>query len=298
MPPLEPEWSEEEREPLQSATLDTPPSRSKASTLSALGIGGTAAGSAVVTGTAKAAGLAAAQGSGTSAIATGGKSLVVVKWLMLVALGGTAGGAALHYRAQSVTSPPAPVTPRTPASKAPAPESAAPKPEPVESKPAPVEVTPAPAKAAQAEGATQPDIALEIEALDRARRASERRDFATALRELDSYVRAMIEERRRTPADDLLSRMIAVEEEGDRLSTDELVMMTEAVLMAVNATGRAGRVVARGDRIEVALDGQTLFSVTDRRLAMPGALGVWSQADSVTHFGSFLVGPPLVNGGR
>ena len=56
--------------------------------------------------------------------------------------------------------------------------------------------------------------------------------------ELDEYVRAMIDERRSQPSDDLLSHMIAVEEEGDRLSTDELVMMTEAVLMAGTDTTR------------------------------------------------------------
>src|SRR5581483_2619913 len=43
---------------------------------------------------------------------------------------------------------------------------------------------------------------------------------------------------RSRPADDLLSEMIAAEEAGDRLSTDELVMMTEAVLMAGTDTTR------------------------------------------------------------
>lgn len=59
-----------------------------------------------------------------------------------------------------------------------------------------------------------------------------------AMTELDGYVRAMIAERRSRPADDLLSAMIAAEEAGDRLSTDELVMMTEAVLMAGTDTTR------------------------------------------------------------
>lgn len=59
-----------------------------------------------------------------------------------------------------------------------------------------------------------------------------------AMAELDAYVRAMIEERRSQPADDLLSDLIAAEEAGDRLSTDELVMMTEAVLMAGTDTTR------------------------------------------------------------
>ncbi len=56
--------------------------------------------------------------------------------------------------------------------------------------------------------------------------------------ELEDYVRGMIAERRTRPADDLLSAMIAAEEQGDRLSTDELVMMTEAVLMAGTDTTR------------------------------------------------------------
>jgi cytochrome P450 len=61
-----------------------------------------------------------------------------------------------------------------------------------------------------------------------------------AMGELDDYVRAMIAERRAsaTPHDDLLTDLIAAEEEGDRLSTDELVMMTEAVLMAGTDTTR------------------------------------------------------------
>jgi cytochrome P450 len=59
-----------------------------------------------------------------------------------------------------------------------------------------------------------------------------------AMSELDGYVRAMIDERRSKPSDDLLSDLIAAEEAGDRLSTDELVMMTEAVLMAGTDTTR------------------------------------------------------------
>ncbi len=56
--------------------------------------------------------------------------------------------------------------------------------------------------------------------------------------ELDAYVRAMIDERRSQPADDLLSDLIAIEEEGDRLDTDDLVGLAEAVLMAGTDTTR------------------------------------------------------------
>jgi cytochrome P450 len=56
--------------------------------------------------------------------------------------------------------------------------------------------------------------------------------------DLDRYVAAMIDQRRHQPADDLLSRLIAVEEQGDRMTTAELTMMTEAVLMAGTDTTR------------------------------------------------------------
>ncbi|MDW3213805.1 MAG: cytochrome P450 [Ilumatobacteraceae bacterium] len=56
--------------------------------------------------------------------------------------------------------------------------------------------------------------------------------------ELDEYIGELIERRRSTPSDDLISAMIAAESDGDRLSHDELVMMCEAVLMAGTDTTR------------------------------------------------------------
>ncbi len=55
---------------------------------------------------------------------------------------------------------------------------------------------------------------------------------------LEAYVHALIDRRRSEPSDDLLSRLIAIEEAGDRLDTDELVMLAEAVLMAGTDTTR------------------------------------------------------------
>ena len=52
------------------------------------------------------------------------------------------------------------------------------------------------------------------------------------------------------------------------------------------------RVVAKQDQLEVFLDGGSLFRVTDRSLPLAGAVGVWSQSDSVTYFESLLVAPP------
>ena len=56
--------------------------------------------------------------------------------------------------------------------------------------------------------------------------------------ELDEYVTAMVAERRSKPADDLLTDLIAAEEAGDRLSTEEMVGLAEAVLMAGTDTTR------------------------------------------------------------
>ena len=51
-------------------------------------------------------------------------------------------------------------------------------------------------------------------------------------------MRELIAERRQAPREDLLTDLIAAEEAGDRLSTDELVMLAEAVLMAGTDTTR------------------------------------------------------------
>lgn len=56
--------------------------------------------------------------------------------------------------------------------------------------------------------------------------------------ELDAYVSDLIEQRRATPSDDLISALIAAEEDGDRLTHTELVMLCEAVLMAGTDTTR------------------------------------------------------------
>jgi cytochrome P450 len=62
--------------------------------------------------------------------------------------------------------------------------------------------------------------------------------IAKAGHELNEYVSDMIAQRRAEPRDDLLSDLIAIEQEGDRLSTDEMTMLAQAVLMAGTDTTR------------------------------------------------------------
>lgn len=46
-----------------------------------------------------------------------------------------------------------------------------------------------------------------------------------------------------------------------------------------------------GDRLAVSLDGRELFIVTDRTFAEAGRVGLWTKADSVTHFDALEVQP-------
>jgi hypothetical protein len=49
------------------------------------------------------------------------------------------------------------------------------------------------------------------------------------------------------------------------------------------------RVVATGPRFEVSLNGVTLYEVEDATFAAAGRVGVWTKADSVTHFDDLTV---------
>ena len=62
--------------------------------------------------------------------------------------------------------------------------------------------------------------------------------ISAAQDELDEYTRGLIAERRSKPAEDLLTDLIAAEEAGDKLSTAELVMMVEAVIVGGTDTTR------------------------------------------------------------
>jgi cytochrome P450 len=60
----------------------------------------------------------------------------------------------------------------------------------------------------------------------------------SAQNEMDAYSRELIEARRAHPADDLLTDLIVAEEAGDKLSTDELLMMVNAIIVAGTDTTR------------------------------------------------------------
>ena len=49
----------------------------------------------------------------------------------------------------------------------------------------------------------------------------------------------------------------------------------------------------RGTRIRVLLDGKAYIELDDSHIAGPGAVGVWTKADSVTAFDDFSFQPAL-----
>jgi TolA-binding protein len=203
-------WDDEERALLKSAELDMPSTGAQNRTLAALGVSGAVLSTAITAGSAKAAAVSAGKGFGLG------------KLLAILAIGGTAGGAALHYRAHFSAERPAAARASAPAKPAvlmakatPAPPIApavAPEVDDASATPG-VPLSPGAAKATPPPARTEPDIALEIAALDRARRASESGSFATALAELDQYDRTFKQGRLRPEA--LLLRIQTLISKGD-----------------------------------------------------------------------------------
>ncbi len=62
--------------------------------------------------------------------------------------------------------------------------------------------------------------------------------FLAAQQELEMYTKGLIEKRRSVPADDLITDLIAAEEAGDKLNTEELTMMVDAVIIGGTDTTR------------------------------------------------------------
>lgn len=62
------------------------------------------------------------------------------------------------------------------------------------------------------------------------------------------------------------------------------------------AVWHALRVEFSGTRIRVLLDGKAYIELDDRNISGPGAVGVWTKADSVTAFDDFCRGKTTKDG--
>lgn len=110
---------------------------------------------------------------------------------------------------------------------------------------------------------------------NRTRRIEEEANSAAA--EFSDFVAQYIEERRQTPSDDLLTALIRAEEDGVRLSTEELIT---TVILLMNA-GHEATVHAIGNGVTAILK-----SNTDRKILQPSFI-----ADTVEEILRF--DPPL-----
>ncbi len=88
----------------------------------------------------------------------------------------------------------------------------------------------------------------------RTRAVEERADRAAA--EFSGFLRGYVDERRSSPADDLITHLIAAEEDGERLSTDELI--TTCILL-LNA-GHEATVHSLGNSVKTLLETETSAS--------------------------------------
>jgi cytochrome P450 len=75
-----------------------------------------------------------------------------------------------------------------------------------------------------------------VEAFNPVLTEAQRERVAAANTAMREYLRNAIEERRRSPKDDLMSALVAVEESGDQLTTQEIVTMCALLLAAGNVT--------------------------------------------------------------
>ena len=91
----------------------------------------------------------------------------------------------------------------------------------------------------------------------RSREAEDR--AAAAARDFTDFLRGYIEKRRATPADDLITHLIAAEEAGEKLSTDELI---STCILLLNA-GHEATVHTIGNGVKALLETQTPLAVLD-----------------------------------
>jgi cytochrome P450 len=121
-------------------------------------------------------------------------------------------------------------------------------------------------------------------------------DYVAAATALVGYVRELLDRKRARPADDLLSALVAVREEGDRLSEDELTSMVYLLLLAghettVNLIGNGVRALlthpdqlallhARPDRIGAAVEELLRFD-GPLQSAIPSITTTWVRIGEV-----------------
>lgn len=96
-------------------------------------------------------------------------------------------------------------------------------------------------------------------------------------RQLEKYFTAIVEQRRRTPRDDLVSRLVQAEEQGDGLTRDETIVMLRLLLVAGNET--TTNLIGNGVRALLRHPGQ-LALLRERPELLPAAVEELLRYDS------------------
>ena len=95
--------------------------------------------------------------------------------------------------------------------------------------------------------------------------------------QLAEYFKAIIDQRRRTPRDDLVSRLVQAEEQGDKLTRDETIVMLRLLLLAGNET--TTNLIGNGVRALLRHPGQ-LALLRERPKLVPSAVEELLRYDS------------------
>jgi cytochrome P450 len=105
---------------------------------------------------------------------------------------------------------------------------------------------------------------------------------AAAAGEFSDFMRAYVETRRSTPADDLISHLIAAEQEGEKLSTDELITTCILLLNAgheatVHSIGNAIRHLAHHPRRHEAMEPERIVFTVEECLRFDPPLHMFTR---------------------
>ncbi len=114
-------------------------------------------------------------------------------------------------------------------------------------------------------------------------------------RQLADYHRGIIEQRRRNPRDDLISRLVEAEEQGDRLTPDEMTVMLRLLLIAGNET--TTNLIGNGLRALLRSPDQ-LALLRERPELMPSAVEELLRYDSPVQLDMRFATRDLDMGGR
>ncbi|MGI9393058.1 MAG: cytochrome P450 [Boseongicola sp.] len=105
---------------------------------------------------------------------------------------------------------------------------------------------------------------------------------ATAAKEFSDFMRKYVETRRNTPADDLISHLIAAEQEGEKLTTDELITTCILLLNAgheatVHSIGNAIRHLAHHPKRRMAMEPEGIVFTVEECLRYDPPLHLFTR---------------------